>query len=200
MRVVVIGATGTIGKAVVKQLAGRHEVVSVGHNSGDYRVDIASTESIKSLFDNLGPIDAVISTAGAAVFKSFEELTDADYALGLANKLMGQVNLVRFGYRSIRDGGSFTLTSGVLSREPMKGSVSISMINAGVEGFVRAAALELPSGIRINVVSPPWVQETLDALGMKGIQGMPAMNVALAYVDSVEGKKTGTVIEARAFA
>ena len=134
------------------------------------------------------------------MFKSFEELTDADYALGLANKLMGQVNLVRFGYRSIRDGGSFTLTSGVLSREPMKGSVSISMINAGVEGFVRAAALELPSGIRINVVSPPWVQETLDALGMKGIQGMPAMNVALAYVDSVEGKKTGTVIEARAFA
>jgi NAD(P)-dependent dehydrogenase (short-subunit alcohol dehydrogenase family) len=200
MRVVVIGATGTIGKAVVKQLSGRHEVVRVGHNRGDYRVDIASTDSIKKLFDALGPVDAVISTAGAAVFKSFEELTDADYALGLANKLMGQVNLVRFGYRSIRDGGSFTLTSGVLSREPMKGSVSISMINAGVEGFVRAAALELPSGIRINVVSPPWVQETLDALGMKGIQGMPAMNVALAYVDSVEGKKTGTVIEARAFA
>ncbi|ALA58670.1 short chain dehydrogenase [Nitrospira moscoviensis] len=200
MRVVVIGATGTIGKAVVQQLAGRHEVVNVGHNSGEFRVDIASAGSIKALFDKLGPVDAVVSTAGSAVFKSFEELTDADYALGLANKLMGQVNLVRLGYRSIRDGGSFTLTSGVLSREPMKGSASISMINAGVEGFVRAAALELPRGIRVNVVSPPWVQETLDALGMKGIQGMPAMNVALAYVDSVEGKKTGTVIEVRAFA
>jgi NAD(P)-dependent dehydrogenase (short-subunit alcohol dehydrogenase family) len=200
MKVVVIGATGTIGKAVVKQLSGRHDVVSVGHNSGDLRVDIASAGSIKSLFDSLGPVDAVVSTAGAAAFKSFEELTDADYALGLANKLMGQVNLVRLGYRSIRDGGSFTLTSGVLSREPMKGSASISMINAGVEGFVRAAALELPRGIRINVVSPPWVQETLDALGMKGMAGMPAMKVALAYVDGVEGKKTGTVIEARAFA
>ena len=200
MKVAVIGATGTIGKAVVQQLSGRHEVVRVSHTRGEFRVDLASSDSIKQLFAAIGPIDAVVSAAGVAVFKGFYELTDADYALGLANKLMGQVNLVRFGHYSMHDGGSFTLTSGVLSREPMKGGASISMVNAGVEGFVRAAALELPRGIRINVVSPPWVQETLDALGMRGRTGMPASQVALAYADSVEGNKTGTVIEARAFA
>jgi NAD(P)-dependent dehydrogenase (short-subunit alcohol dehydrogenase family) len=197
MRIAVIGATGTIGKAVVTELSGQHEVVAVGHHTGIWRVDIASPASLSALFQALGSVDAVVCTAGAAVFKSFEELTDSDYALGLANKLMGQVNMVRLGSRSVRDGGSFTLTSGVLSQEPLKGSASISMINAGIEGFVRAAALELPRGIRINVVSPPWVQETLDALGMNAIKGVPAMQVAGAYTVSVEGRETGTVIDAR---
>lgn len=197
MRIAVIGGTGTIGKAVVTRLSMQHEVVAVGHHSGIWRVDIASTTSISALFHGLGSVDAVVCTAGAAVFKSFQDLTDADYALGLVSKLMGQVNLVRLGVSSVRDGGSFTLTSGVLSQEPMKGSASISMINAALEGFVRAAALELPRGIRLNVVSPPWVQETLDALGMKGIAGLPAIQVAGAYAVGVEGCGTGTVIDAR---
>jgi NAD(P)-dependent dehydrogenase (short-subunit alcohol dehydrogenase family) len=200
MRIAVIGGTGTIGKAVVTELSRQHEVVAVGHNSGIWRVDIASPASIGALFHALGSLDAVVCTAGAAVFKSYQELTDADYAFGLANKLMGQVNVVRLGSRSVRDGGSFTLTSGVLSQEPMKGSASISMINAGLEGFVRAAALELPRGIRVNVVSPPWVQETLHGLGMKGIVGLPAMQVARAYAVSVDGRHTGAVIDARLIA
>ncbi len=195
MKIVIVGATGTIGKAVVTQLSGRHNVIRVGHRSGDLQVDITASSSLTKLFQAVGPIDAVVSTAGAAVFKSFHELTDDDYALGLANKLMGQVNLVRLGYGSLRDGGSFTLTSGVLSHEPIKGSAAISLVNAGLEGFVRAVALELPRGIRINIVSPPWVQETLEALGMKGIVGLPAALVARAYVESVEGNMTGAVLE-----
>lgn len=78
-------------------------------------------------------------------------------ALSLNNKLMGQANLVRLGLPFISDGGSFTLTSGLLSREPIPGSAAISLVNAGLEGLVRAAALELSRGVRINVVSPPWV-------------------------------------------
>ena len=198
MKVLLIGATGTIGKAVGTQLSNHHEVVPVGHRNGNIRVDIESASSIRILFQTVGPVDAVVFTAGTAVFKPLEELTDADYALGLGNKLMGQVNVVRLGYRSVRDGGSFTLTSGVLSREPIPGSASISLINAGLEGFVRAAALELPRGIRINIVSPPWVQETLDALEMKGVAGLAAREVARAYADSVDGTMTGTVIDARA--
>jgi NAD(P)-dependent dehydrogenase (short-subunit alcohol dehydrogenase family) len=68
-------------------------------------------------------------------------------------------------------------------------------VNAGLEGFVRAAALEAPRGIRVNVVSPPWVTEILKVLGMDPSHGKPAVEVAQAYVKSVEGEQSGEVVE-----
>lgn len=199
MKVVVIGATGTIGQAVVQALSPRHEVVSVGRSSGKYQVDIGSQDSIHQLFEAISPFDAVISAAGAARFSALEALTDEDFQFSLANKLMGQINLIRVGLPFIADGGSFTLTSGVLSAEPIPGSAAISLVNAGLEGFVRAAALELPRGIRANVVSPPWVSETLVARGMDSPGGMPAAQVAAAYVEAVESQRTGETLDARLF-
>jgi NAD(P)-dependent dehydrogenase (short-subunit alcohol dehydrogenase family) len=203
MRIVVIGATGTIGKAVVEALMGRHEIVRVARHSGDFRVDISSKESIERLYEDVGPFDDLVSAAGEARFKPLPELTDEDYEFCLANKLMGQVNLVRTGMRHVRDGGSFTLTSGVLGLNPMVGSAAISLVNMGLEGLARAAALEAPRGIRVNVVSPPWVTETLEAMGKAregASAGMPAAAVAKAYVESVESRRTGEILDARAFA
>ncbi|MBZ6075975.1 short chain dehydrogenase [Microvirga sp. WGZ8] len=200
MRVIVVGATGTIGTAVVAALAGRHEVISVSHSKGERRVDMASPTSIERLFNTIGPFDAVISTAGRAAFKPLMDLTNEDFQLSLSNKLMGQVNLVRIGARFINEGGSFTLTSGVLASEPMPGSAAVSLVNAGIEGFGRAAALEKPRNIRVNVVSPPWVSETLAAMGRDPAGGMPAAQVARAYVHGLEGSGTGEVIDARKFA
>lgn len=200
MRVVVIGATGTIGSAAVAALSARHEVVAVGNRQGTIRVELASADSIQQMFQTVGRFDALVSAAGRAAFGSLDDLKDADFQLGLSNKLMGQMNLVRIGRQFANDRASFTLTSGVLSREPMKGSTSISMVNAGLEGFARAAALELPRGIRINVVSPPWVTETLIARKMDPSIGLPAATVAKAYLASVEGAMTGQTIDPRTFA
>lgn len=197
MRVIVIGATGTIGLAVVAALSARHDVVTVGNTRGTFQVDLASPESISRMFEAVGAFDALVSTAGRAAFAGLSDLKDADFQFSLSNKLMGQANLVRIGSRFIRDGGSFTLTSGVLSQEPMKGSAAISMVNAGLEGFVRAAALELPRGLRVNVVSPPWVTETLIARKMDPSIGLPAATVAQAYVMSVEGTITGQTLDPR---
>ncbi len=197
MRVVVIGGTGLIGAAVADALAERHEVVRVGHRSGDHTVDIASPASIDALFAAIGRFDALVSAAGTGAWKPLAELGDEDFAFSLGHKLMGQVNLVRRGLAHVADGGSFTLTSGVLASEPVPGGAAISLVNAGLEGFVRAAALELPRGVRVNVVSPPWVAETLRAMGQDPSGGMPAAEVARAYVRSVEGTESGVVIDAR---
>lgn len=200
MKIIVIGATGTIGRQVARLLGVGHEIVKVALRSGDFRVDIASKISIEKLFQDVGPFDAVVCAAGQARFGGLDELGDDDYAVGLSSKLMGQVNLVRVGQRHINDNGSFTLTSGLLSREPMPGSSSISMVNAGVEGFVRAAALEMRRGVRVNAVSPIWVKETMEAMGMDSSSGMPAEKVARAYKESVEGHRNGEVLDVRDFA
>ncbi len=199
MKILLIGATGTIGQAVEKALSARHQIVRVGRTKGEFQVDIASADSIKGLFQKTAPFDAVVCAAGAARFAALEKLKDDDFAFSLANKLMGQVNIVRYGMDRINDRGSFTLTSGVLAGEPMPGSAAISLVNAGLEGFVRAAALELPRGIRVNVVSPPWVGETLKSMGKDPAAGMPAQQVAAAYVAAVEGQQTGQVLSARGF-
>lgn len=200
MRVLLIGATGTIGSAVSKELATRHDIMSVGRNSGDLRADIADKEALRGMYLEAGKFDAVLCTAGLAAFGTLTALTDEDYQLGLESKLMGQINLVRLGLALIADAGSFTLTSGVLSSEPVPGSAAIAMVNAGVDAFARATALELDRGVRINVVSPPWVRETMEAMGMDPSPGLPAATVAKAYAASVEGAMTGKVIDARDFA
>jgi len=188
---------GTIGSEVLKSLADRHEVVTAGRSNGDYRIDISQPTSIEAFFRQAGKFDAVVSAAGDARFGELDKLTQDDYLFSLTNKLMGQANLVRIGQQFINDNGSFTLTSGFLAQVPMPGSSAISMVNAGLEGFVRAAALEMKRGIRVNVVSPIWVKETLEAMGWDSSTGMPAAQVARSYVASVEGTMSGAVLDVR---
>ena len=196
MKVIVVGATGTIGRAVVQALGNRHEVVPVSLSKSVIKVDIADKASINRMFQATGRVDAVISAAGLAKFGPMNSLTDADFALCLENKLMGQVNLVRIGIDHINEHGSITLTSGILSRRPMKGSTAISLVNAALEGFGRAAALEMPRDIRVNIVSPNWVVDTLKAFNMDPSAGTPVEVVAQAYVTALEGSMNGTVLDA----
>ncbi len=199
MRVIVVGATGTIGSAVTKALSGQHEVVAVGNTRGELQVDLSSSETIAALFRETGPFDALVCAAGRAAFGGLHEVDEEGFRLSLLNKGLGQINLVRLGMNQVRDRGSFTLTSGVLSREPIPQSVAISPANAAVEAFVAAAALGMERGVRVNVVSPPWVAETLAQMGSDPASGMPAAQVARAYLESVEGQRNGKVIDAREF-
>jgi NAD(P)-dependent dehydrogenase (short-subunit alcohol dehydrogenase family) len=196
MKVIVICATGTIGRAIVQAIGNRHEVILVSFSKSMFRVDLADKTSITKMFEKIGRVDAVISAAGLAKFGPLAELTDADFTVGLENKLMGQVNLIRLGIDRVNDNGSFTLTSGILSRKPMKGSTAISMVNSALEGFGRAAALEMPRGIRINIVSPNWVIDTLKAFNMELAIGTPVEVVAEAYMRALEGTMNGELIDA----
>jgi NAD(P)-dependent dehydrogenase (short-subunit alcohol dehydrogenase family) len=184
-----------LGQAVADALGARHEVVAVTRKTTP-GVDIADPASVRALYRAVGALDAVVSVTGAAAWKPLAELGDEDFAISLASKLMGQVNLVRYGLDAVRANGSFTLTSGILAQRPMPGSAAVSLVNAGLEGFARAAALEIGSGRRVNVVSPGWVSETLAKMGQDPKGGTPASVVARAYVSSVEGTMNGAVIPA----
>ena len=195
MKIAVIGATGTIGKAVVSLLAKRHEIIEVGNSSGQFQVDMTDIRSVEALFGKIGKVDAVISTAGKLHFGPLQELTPEKFEIGLRDKLMGQINLALVAQHHLNDGGSITLTSGILSDEPILQGANASTVNAALDGFVRAAAIELKRGIRINVVSPTVLEESLASYGpfFYGFEAAPASRVAQAYSRSVEGAQTGRV-------
>lgn len=192
MKIIIIGATGTIGKHVVKALEKGNEIIKVGSKSGDYQVDISDTGSIKALFEKVGQFDALISTTGDAHFGPLKDMTDAEFRIGLNSKLMGQINLVLIGQHYINPKGSFTLTSGSLNDDPIFSGASVSAINGALDSFVKAAAIELENGVRINAIGPDVVEESPGYFPyFPGHIPVTMNRVAQAYVRSVLGAQTG---------
>jgi NAD(P)-dependent dehydrogenase (short-subunit alcohol dehydrogenase family) len=196
MKILIIGGRGTIGKKVSVHLSKKHQVIIAGRNSGDVLVDIANSASIEDMYASIGALDAVVCIAGEAKWAAFDVLTEEDYYIGLKSKLMGQVNLVRLGKARVNAGGSFTLTTGILADEPVELTTSAAMVNGGIHSFVKAAALELPKGMRINAVSSGLVKDAVDKYEayFPGHNPIPMKKVVNGYIKSVEGKGTGEII------
>jgi NADP-dependent 3-hydroxy acid dehydrogenase YdfG len=192
MKVLVFGGTGTVGTAVMNELK-HHELISVGKSRGDLQADIASDESVTAVFAKVGHVDAIVSVTGDLHFGTIEGTTAEQFNIGLQSKLLGQVRLALIGQNYLHDGGSITLTSGILSHEPIKMGSNATTVNAAVDAFVLAAAIELPRSLRINAVSPSVVTESLGAYGpfFPGFESVSAARVALAVRRSVEGAQTG---------
>ncbi len=197
MKIIVVGATGAIGRCVINEISDKHEIITAGRNSGDLRVDIEDQASVESMYREVGAFDALICASGKAHTGPLSDTTTEQLYFGLHNKLMGQVNLVMQGLKTINSNGSFTLTSGILFDEPSPGFTNAAMANGALNGFVRGAANELPNGVRINIVSPTLLDESVSTLGdyFKGYQTVAGKNVALAYVKSVENLFTGQIFK-----
>lgn len=195
MKIILIGASGTIGSAIAQELGQRHDIITVGKTSGQYQVDITRSESIRALFERVGKVDAIVSATGSLHFGPLSEMTADQFKIGLYDKLLGQVDLALVGQHYVNAGGSITLTSGILSDEPIRYGANASAVNSAIDGFVRGAAVEL-QGIRINAVSPTVLQESLGSYGpyFQGFEAAPASRVALAYNRSVEGAQTGRIL------
>jgi NAD(P)-dependent dehydrogenase (short-subunit alcohol dehydrogenase family) len=200
LRILVVGASGVLGRAVVAALGARHEIIAAGSKSGDVRIDIADPASIKAGLAAAGTLDAVACAAGAVNFTPLgaiapAAIADSVYGLGLANKLMGQVNLTLAARDCLAEGGSITLIGGVLADEPIVAGSSASMVNGALEAFARAAAIELPRSLRINVVSPTVFVESMEGYApfFRGFEPVPVAKAALAFSRSIEGRQTGQV-------
>jgi NAD(P)-dependent dehydrogenase (short-subunit alcohol dehydrogenase family) len=193
-KILVIGAAGLLGARIVEAL-GEERCIRASRNSGE-RVDISDAKSVAALFERLGELDGIVCSGGAARFKPWDQLTDEDWTFSLANKLMGQVNVVRYGLKSVRPGGAITLTSGLASQYPSPGSAIITAVNSAVDAFARAVAAEPSISVRVNVVSPGWVSETLQAMGRNPAEGIPAAEVARITVRQFRDGATGSVVRA----
>ena len=196
MKIVLVGANGKIGELVQTAMAGTgHEIVKVGHKSGDFQVDIESRESIRQLYQVVGSFDAVAIAAGQVVFAPLSQLTAENWQFSLGSKLLGQISLVQEAIPFISERGSFTLVSGVLNEEPIFAGVTGATVSGALEGFVRAAAVELPKGLRINVVNPTILKESEAHMGsfFPGVIPVEGWRVAQAYKRSILGVQTGRI-------
>lgn len=196
MKVVIIGASGTIGSYLVSYFSKAHEIVSVGRNSGDFKADIGDANSLVDLFESVKDIDSVINCAGEAKWAPCDELSENDFYIGIRSKLMGQVNLVQLGAKYLRLGAAITLTTGILCDDPVKQTASAAMVNGAVNSFVMAAALDYQDRVRINVVAPGLVQDAADKYAdyFPGHVPISMERMAKAYERSVLGARTGEVI------
>ncbi|MFJ6622071.1 short chain dehydrogenase [Kitasatospora sp. NPDC091335] len=192
MKILVIGATGTLGRAVADSLETTHQVVRASRG-GPVTVDPEDPDSLDALFAGLPDLDAVVCCAASGPLVDLASVTDGEFLAGLQGKLLGQVALARRALHHLRDGGSVTLTGGTFTT-PLPGGSLGALINSALEGFVRNAAAELPRGLRINLVSPGWITETLRRLGMDPAGGTPVTEVARSYLSAVEGPAQGLTL------
>ncbi len=195
MKIIVVGGKGVLGSAIVKELSPRHEVIVASRTKGDVVCDICSETSIKSMFEKVGEVDAVVCAAGKVHFGDVSSMTAARYEIGLKSKLMGQVNLVLIGMPFMKEKGSFTLISGIIGLKDIKTGSAAAMVNRGIEGFVKGAYFEMPKQIRINVVCPTIVTESMPLYGslFAGFTPVPATQVAQAFSRSIEGSESGQI-------
>ena len=196
MKIIIVGATGTMGKHLTNAFEKEHEVIRVASKGGDIEADITSTESIENMFKQVGTFDALISTAGPTHVGPWKNLTDKEFRKGVEGKMMGQINLVLIGQHYINPKGSFTLITGALTHDPQKNFANASAANGAVEGFVRAAAIELENGIRINAVSPTVIENSPHYFPyFPGDIPVTMQQLEYGFRKSVFGANTGQVIK-----
>lgn len=196
MKIIIVGATGTMGKHLVSVLEKEHEIIKVGFKSGDIQADIASPGSIETLFKQAGAFDALICTAGPSYVGSWKNMTDKEFRRGIDGKLMGQVNLVLIGQHYINPKGSFTLITGALTQEPVLNFANAAAANGAVEAFVRAAAIELENGVRINAVSPTVIEDSPQYFDFfPGDIPVTMKQLEYGFRKSIFGANTGQIIK-----
>jgi len=159
-------------------------------------MDIEDIDSIRDMYQQVGKVDAVISAVGHVHFGPVDEMTSANFMESIGGKALPQVNLVLEGFDYVNDGGSFTLTSGVTNRDPIRGGAGAGAANGALDGFVVAAAVDMPRGIRINAVSPEVLESCREAYDgfFPGHVHVSNEAVGLAYSKAVEGCLSGQII------
>ena len=165
-KAVVFGGTSGIGLAAALLLAKNGaEVTAISRKPDKAGIlpsgvslracDVLDRSAVETLFNELSPIDILVTaaTGGKRAFGPFLEM-DMDGYKGSFDKLWGYANVIRYGAKHVKDGGSITLVSGAPARNCQPGQIALSSVGNAIEAMMRAVAREVAPRIRINAVSP----------------------------------------------
>lgn len=194
MNAIIIGGTGLIGSAVTSLLRGKGWNVLPVSRTTNPAIDITIAQNIEHFFTNVAPADAIIVAAGDGAMIDLSDIHPNALDISTRGKLWGQMQVVSKGMNKLKPHGVFVLTGGILAYKPFPKTSLMATTNAAVEGFVRAASLDLTEGRRIIVVHPDWVKETAVKAGMDGSTFPDAEETAKAYWRAIQSKETGIPI------
>ncbi len=194
-KIVVVGATGRLGRVVVGGL-NDYEVVRAGRSGPDLKIDALDFESVSDVFASVGTFDGLISCIGGTPFKTFEELTMEDFALGLSKKCFSQLNLAKAAIPYLTENGSITLTSGIIGDEPILAGSCAAAANGALNTCVSTLAAEYAGKLRINIVSPSIIENSVEDYGMlfDGFEPTSKKRIVEAYRRTISAPISGRVL------
>ncbi len=227
-KIVIVGGSSGMGLALTRRcldsganvtIVGRSEeklkrasnALQNPPNLSAIAADIAREDQVAGLFERIGQLDHIVSTA-ADIEGAYELLPAVDLKAAqrvVESKFYGPLLLAKHGAPRLLANGSITFTSGIAAYRPAARGSVVAAVNAALEGLVRALAVEL-APIRVNAVSPGWVDtpiwsfvagdrkdETLDAMARRlpvGRVGQPEdIADAIGFLMD-NGFTTGTVL------
>lgn len=177
---VVVGGASGIGRAVVVGLAEQgYRVVVADRNAdgaaavaaelGDMAtaatVDVTDEDTVAALFDRAGPVDVVVNTAGFGDFGRIVDLEVERFRALIDCCLTGAFLVMKHAGRHLHDGGSLVSITSLNARLAAPGMSAYCAAKAGLAMLTQVAALEFaPRNIRVNAVSPGFVQTPLTEL------------------------------------
>jgi NAD(P)-dependent dehydrogenase (short-subunit alcohol dehydrogenase family) len=194
-KIVVVGATGRLGRVVVGGL-NDYEVIRAGRSGPDLKIDALNFESVSDVFASIGTFDGLISCIGGTPFKTFEELTMEDFALGLSKKCFSQLNLAKAAIPYLTENGSITLTSGIIGDEPILAGSCAAAANGALNTCVSTLAAEYAGKLRINIVSPSIIENSVEDYGMlfDGFEPTSKKRIVEAYRRTISAPISGKVL------
>ena len=195
-KIIVVGATGKLGRVVVEGLQKDYEVIRAGRSGPDLKIDAFDFESVSDILASVGPFDGLVSCIGGTPFKTFEELTMDDFAAGLSTKCFSQLNLAKAAIPFLSENGSITLTSGIIGDEPIIAGSCAAAANGALNMCVSTLAAEYAGKLRINVVSPSIIENSVDHYGMlfDGFEPTSNKSIIHAYRRTISAPITGRVM------
>ena len=185
----VTGASGSIGRAVVLELARRGFSLGIGFRSSDaaarrvaeeagrldartqlLRGDVAAPDDVRrmaeELANGLGPPDVLVCAAGVTRDTLLGASGPGDFEDVMGVNFLGAVHACREASRNMiaRRRGSIVLVSSVAAQRPGRGQSNYAGSKGAVEAFARSIAVELaPRGIRVNAVAPGVIETAMAA-------------------------------------